>query len=62
MANTYVITKIIDEGDGFDTNILSEIFRNKALFNGRGVFVSRRSSLGIYYNQKGNEVLFLHKI
>lgn len=62
MDNTYIITKIIDDGDGFDTNILSKIFRNKALFNGRGVFVSRRSSLGLYYNQKGNEVLFLHKL
>jgi len=60
--NTYIITTILDEGDGFDTNILSEIFRNKAKFNGRGVFVSRRSSLGIYYNSKGNEVLFLHKL
>lgn len=58
----YIITKIIDEGNGFDTNILSEIFRNKDRFNGRGVFVSRRSSLGLYYSQKGNEVLFLHKL
>jgi hypothetical protein len=62
MDNTYIITSILDEGNGFDTNILSEIFRNKAKFNGRGVFVSRRSSLGIYFNAKGNEVLFLHKL
>lgn len=58
----YTITKISDEGDGFDTNILSEIFRNAHSFNGRGVFVSRKSSLGIYYNAKGNSVLYLHKI
>ena len=62
MNNTYITTSIVDEGDGFDTNILSEIFRNRAKFNGRGVFVSRRYSLGIYYNSKGNEVLFLHKL
>jgi CheY-like chemotaxis protein len=60
--HTYIITNIKDEGEGFDTNILSEIFRNKARFNGRGVFVSRRSSYGIYYNSKGNEVLYLHKV
>ena len=62
MNHTYITTSIVDEGDGFDTNILSEIFRNRAKFNGRGVFVSRRYSLGIYYNSKGNEVLFLHKL
>lgn len=60
--NSYIITSITDEGDGFDTKILREIFRNLKRFNGRGVFVSRRSSLGIYYNTKGNSVLFLHKI
>ena len=60
--NTYIITKIEDDGEGFDTNILSKIFRNKEQYNGRGVFISRRSSLGIYYSSKGNCVLFLHKI
>ena len=59
---TYVITQITDEGDGFDTQILSSIFRNSHSFNGRGVFVSKQSSLGIYYNSKGNSVLYLHKI
>jgi uncharacterized protein (UPF0335 family) len=60
--NSYIITSITDEGNGFDTKILREIFRNLKRFNGRGVFVSRRSSLGIYYNTKGNSVLYLHKI
>jgi hypothetical protein len=60
--STYIITQIIDEGEGFDTQILSEIFRNSKSFNGRGVFVSRSSSLGIYYNTKGNSVMFLHKM
>ncbi len=60
--NNYILTSIRDEGDGFDTEILSKIFRNSKTFNGRGVFVSRRSSLGIYYNLKGNRVLYLHKL
>jgi hypothetical protein len=58
----YMITKITDEGDGFNTHILSEIFRNSQKFNGRGVFVSRKNSLGIYYNRKGNSVSYLNKI
>ena len=51
-----------DEGEGFDTQILSQIFRNSKKFNGRGVLVSRKNSMGIYYNSKGNCVLFLNKI
>jgi len=61
-TSSYIITQITDEGNGFDTQILSEIFRNSAMFNGRGVFVSRKNSLGIYYNSKGNSVLYLNKI
>jgi len=61
-TSSYIITKIEDEGVGFDTQILSKIFRNVKSFNGRGVFVSRSSSLGIYYNERGNSVLFLHKV
>ena len=61
-SQSYIITKITDEGDGFDTQILSEIFRNREKFNGRGVFISRKNSLGIYYNNEGNSVLFLHKV
>ncbi len=62
LSSTYIITQISDEGSGFDTQILSEIFRNAQTFNGRGVFVSRKNSLGIYYNSKGTSVLYLHKI
>jgi len=61
-SSSYVITQITDEGDGFDTQILSKIFRNSAIFNGRGVFVSRKNSFGIYYNSKGNSVLYLSKL
>lgn len=58
----YIITKITDEGNGFDTHILSTIFRNSQRFHGRGVFVSRKNSFGIYYNSKGNSVLFINKL
>ncbi len=61
-SSSYIITQIIDEGEGFDTQILSQVFRNSQNFNGRGVFVSRNNSLGIYYNSKGTHVLYLHKI
>lgn len=61
-SSKYILTVITDEGIGFDTQILSKIFRNSRTFNGRGVFVSRKNSLGIYYNNKGNTVLFLNKI
>ena len=61
-SNTYIITLIEDEGIGFDTQTLSEIFRNSHTFNGRGVFVSRKNSLGIYYNEQGNSVLYLNKL
>ena len=62
MSEEYIITKICDEGEGFDTQILSQIFRNSKKYNGRGVFVSRKNSMGIYYNSRGNCVLFLNKI
>ncbi len=62
LFSQYAVTQIIDEGNGFNTNLLSTIFRNSKKFNGRGVFVSRKNSMGIYYNSKGNSVLFLNKI
>ena len=58
----YIMTQISDEGRGFDTDILSKIFRNQTAYNGRGVFVSRKNSMGIYYNDKANRVLFVHKL
>ena len=61
-SSIYILTQIRDEGNGFDTQLLSSIFRNSKLFNGRGVFVSRKNSMGIYYNAKGNKVIFLNKI
>lgn len=61
-SSSYLITQICDEGEGFDTQTLSKIFRNSRIFNGRGVFVARKNSLGIYYNTKGTVVLYLNKI
>jgi CheY-like chemotaxis protein len=62
-ANTiYLLTQITDEGIGFDTQILSNIIKSNQKFNGRGVFVSKKNSLGIHYNEKGNSVLVLHKV
>ena len=61
---TYIVTTITDEGDGFDTNDLKDIFINlrELKFNGRGIYMSREYSLGIYFNRKGNSVVFMHKI
>jgi hypothetical protein len=58
----YILTTIEDEGEGFDTQLLTTIFRKSKNFNGRGVFLSRKNSMGIYYNEKGNKVLFLNKL
>lgn len=62
MNSDYIATKITDEGKGFDTQILSSIFRNSYSFNGRGVFVSRKNSYGLFYNSTGNSVLYITKI
>ncbi|MDF1875073.1 response regulator [Sulfurimonas sp. SAG-AH-194-I05] len=61
-TSKYIITQISDEGEGFDTHLLSDIFRSKQTFNGRGVFVSRKNSVGIYYNAQGNSVLYISKV
>jgi two-component system, HptB-dependent secretion and biofilm response regulator len=58
----YIITNIKDEGKGFDTQILSKIFKVHKQFNGKGVYLSRKSSYGIYYNTMGNDVTFIHKL
>ena len=58
----YLFTSIEDEGEGFNTAILSSIFGPRKSFNGRGIFMSKRSTLGIYYNTKGNLVMFVTKL
>jgi len=59
---SYLLTNIIDEGEGFNTQILSTILRNRDGFNGKGVYISHKLSAGIYYNKKGNDVTFIHKL
>ncbi len=61
-TNRYIVTTIKDEGNGFDTKILSKLFKKSTSFNGRGIYISKKSSMGVYYNGSGNSVLFLHKI
>lgn len=58
----YLFTCIEDEGEGFDTAILSTVFGLRKSFNGRGIFMSRRATLGIYFNAKGNLVMFVTKL
>lgn len=58
----YLLTCIGDEGNGFDTAFLANVFGIKKSYNGRGIFISRRSTLGIYYNPKGNRVVFISKL
>lgn len=60
-GSVYILTSIEDQGDGFDTKILDKSFKNAQSYNGRGIYLSRMNSYAIYYNQKGNKVLFLTK-
>jgi light-regulated signal transduction histidine kinase (bacteriophytochrome) len=59
---TYLVTKVEDQGEGFDTRIFSNIFGVHKSFNGRGVFIAKKSTLGIYYSNKGNIVYFFIKL
>jgi hypothetical protein len=54
----YVVTSIEDEGEGFDTKILSSSFKDIRSYNGRGIYLSRINTQGIHYNAQGNKVLF----
>ena len=55
--NQYLVCKITDEGNGFDLN------QNKtALYNGRGLLMSSKISKGVFYNEKGNSVIFIKEI
>ena len=53
----YLIAKITDEGKGFDIKQ-----KKTALYNGRGLLMSDRICDGIFYNQKGNSVIFIKEI
>jgi len=54
-----LIVQIRDEGDGFDTKILSKIFGFKKSFNSRGILMSRNATAGIYYNETANMISFI---
>ena len=59
----YLLTFITDDGRGFNVTLLGEILlHNNQKLNGRGVYMSKQMSDGIYYNHKGNGVLSIHKI
>ncbi len=58
----YLITQIEDEGDGFDSDVLFNIFKHRKMLSGRGIFLSRKNSYGIHFNKKANIVMFLQKI
>ena len=58
----YFLTIIYDQGEGFNTDILKDIFQRTHHYNGRGVFASKQNSNGIYYNMQGNSVLTIHKL
>lgn len=53
----YFVCKITDEGEGFDI-----LQKKEALYNGRGVLMSDRICNGVFYNEKGNSVLFFKEI
>ncbi len=57
-----LLVKIKDEGDGFDTTSLMTVFGLNKSFNQRGIFMSRNSTLGIYYNKKANQITFIIKL
>ena len=58
----YIYTTITDEGNGFDTDILKDVYKGTKRYNGRGVYMSKRNTLGVYYSKKANSVSFLIKI
>jgi len=64
MANNgvaYIATQICDEGRGFDVLQFLEESKSITNPNGRGIFVSRKNCVDVYYNNLGSCVLFLNK-
>ena len=53
----YLICKITDEGEGFDVN--KQI---NAKYNGRGIILSEKFCKALFYNEKGNSVMFIKEI
>lgn len=60
--DNHLLVQIKDDGDGFDTTILSSIFGINKSYNHRGVFMSRNATSGIYYNNIANQISFIVKL
>ncbi len=55
----FILTVIKDEGEGFNLNITDRAIENQFdYFNGRGVIISKLQADELYYNLKGNEVMY----
>ena len=63
-VNGMLILNIQDEGQGFDTNILKDLFvkDNETMFHGRGIKISSSDFDFVVYNDVGNSVLFGKKL
>jgi CheY-like chemotaxis protein/anti-sigma regulatory factor (Ser/Thr protein kinase) len=63
-VNGMLILNIQDEGQGFDTNILKDLFvkDNESMFHGRGIKISSSDFDFVVYNDVGNSVLFGKKL
>jgi len=57
----YIVTKICDEGDGFDAFLVIEPGDETTKLNGRGILMSQKNCIDIFYNTQGNCVLFLNE-
>lgn len=58
----FLLIQIEDEGIGFSTDVLFDIFKHKKILSGRGIFLCRKNSYGIHFNKKANTVMFLEKL
>ena len=63
-VNGMLVLNIQDEGKGFDTNILKDLFvkDNETMFHGRGIKISSSDFDFVIYNDVGNSVLFGKKL
>jgi len=54
----FLVLKVSDEGKGFKKQIKKE----DAIFNGRGILMSEKYSDALFYNEKGNVVVFIKEL
>lgn len=60
-AMQFLMATVTDEGEGFDTSIIKETVRDIELFHYRGLKIVKGLVDEIYYNERGNEVMFFKK-